>query len=113
MAVDATGFPARHLDHGQAGLGGADREERLDLEAVGVWCECLGRVRPESIEAVAEIGVARAEEEVDQPRQHEVSNAPEQRDVRTTSSGKEPGALHEVGAGVDRLDEARELTWVG
>ena len=68
---------------------------------------------PERVVAVAEVGVARAEEQVDERRQAARCRAPDERDVGAAAALPEAGALREVRAGHERLDEARDLGRIG
>jgi hypothetical protein len=64
LAEEAFVLDRRHLDHAEPGTGDANVDQGLDLEAVARHVEVGQAVPPERVVAVAEVRVARPEEDV-------------------------------------------------
>ena len=107
--VDPRALEARHLRDHQAGLEGANVQLRLDLEPLGVDGELGQAPRPESVVAVAEVGVVRAEQQVDERGKRPVSEPAHARDVGAAPVTQEARPLREIGAAGECFEEARDL----
>ena len=70
-------------------------------------------VAPERVVAVAEVGIARAEEHVDQQVQRVIARTPQRRDVAAAPAEREARTLGEVVSLEQRGDEQRDLRRIG
>src|SRR5215213_4979986 len=80
-AVDALVLVRRDLDDLQPGARRADVDQRLDLEPVDVGDDGRQAATPEGVVAVAEVGIASGEQQVDRRTQREVARLPDVGDV--------------------------------
>jgi hypothetical protein len=120
-------FEAGNLSHGKARCRETHVDERLDLKAIAPEApaiigrqdsrgiESQGRkvLLPEHIEAVAQIGVFGAVEQIDQAGQHPIAEAAQASDVLTAPAPGESRSLGEISSVEKRRHEARDLTGVG
>src|SRR5690242_6463763 len=126
LAEDALAFDGGDFGDLEAGGGDAAVEDGLDLEAVAPehavgGCGGVGggqvedgeQVGPEGVVAVAQVGVAGAEQGVGDAVESGVAGAAQQGDVVAAAAGGEAGALGEVGAGDQGGDEGGDLGGVG
>ena len=109
-AMNPGAFEARNLSDGKARCRDTDVDERLDLEAIAPGAPAIlggrdsrgiesqdGKVLlPEDIEAVAQIRVLGAVEQVDNARQHAIAEAAQASDVLTASTVGESRSLGEI-----------------
>lgn len=107
--VDPRPFEARHFRYEQTGLESANVQLRLDLEPLGVDGELRQASRPESVVAIAEVGIPSPEQQVDEGGERAVPEPAQPRDVGAAAVTDEARALREIGPGEERFEEAGNL----
>src|SRR5271166_5019749 len=126
-AMNPGAFETRNLNDGQARCRDTDVDERLDLEAIAPEAPAFigrqdnrgiesqdGKVfLPEDIEAVAQIGVSGAIEQIDHAGQDAIAEAAQASDVLAASALGESRSLGEISSVEKSRHEARDLIGVG
>ena len=127
LAVDAGVLDAADLADAQPVGGRPNVDHGLDLETVAPQLAAVDRARqrrgrqmqgrddpaPERVVAVAEVGEARPEQDVDHHVEAVVAQLAQRRDVVAVAAFGEARALDEVGTGDELGDEQRDLRGVG
>ena len=126
-AVDPGMLVARDLGHPQPGLRDADVDQGLDLESVApqpgaaagrdvrfsIQAEHRDVPPPEGVVPVAQIGVLRPAQHVDQAAEDPVTQAAQPGDITAAAADGEPCALGEIRAVQQGPDELRDLGRIG